>query len=260
MRSQQFSHRILIGFLLAVAVLVGAGSVSPDSSAAASPITCIAHRGGAGTHTEETATTYADALTAGVLEVEGDVRWTSTGYPYMLHDATMGLFAHPAVNLADISGTTATGTTYVSTSGDKLMSLYELRELILDHPGSRLQAELKTTLTTAQWTMLATRLDAIKSRVTLTSFSKPTIQAAQEHGYRTGLLSTVFDLTSEGPTFIQDFSTLEPDDVAVHASVGVDTQTYTIDTATDWDTAAAAGVTAIITNDPVGCRTWELAR
>jgi glycerophosphoryl diester phosphodiesterase len=60
--------------------------------------------------------------------------------------------------------------------------------------------------------------------------------------------------------FAIDFAALEPDDVAIHAGVGVVTQTWTIDTETEWDDAAAAGVTAIITNDPVGCMTWEAAR
>jgi glycerophosphoryl diester phosphodiesterase len=246
-----------LGVIAAVLAVLSAGT---SAGATPPPITCIAHRGGPTTHTEETEPTYTDALDAGVIEVEGDVRWTSTGYPYMLHNADLGLFAHPAVNLADISGTTATGSTYVSTTGDHLMSLYSLRELLLLYPGTRLQAELKTTLTTAQWTMLASRLDPIKARVTITSFSKATVQAAQEHGYRTGLLSSTFDPTTEAPIFAQDFATLEPDDVAIHDGVGVTTQTWTIDTSTQWDAAATAGVTAIITNAPVACMTWEAAR
>lgn len=247
----------IITVALAVIVAVWAPALAV---AVPEPIACIAHRGGAGTHTEETEQTYTDALDAGVIEVEGDVRWTSTGYPYMLHDATMGLFAHPTINLADVSGTTASGSTYVSTSGDKIYSLYALRELLLDHPGTRLQAELKTVLTTAQWTMLASRLDPIKSRTTITSFSKATVQAAQEHGYRTGLLSSTFDPTTEAPVFAIDFAALEPDDVAIHTSVGVATQTWTIDTSTQWADAADAGVSAIITNQPVACMTWEAAR
>jgi glycerophosphoryl diester phosphodiesterase len=243
----------------AAVLLAGLAMVGP-AGAVPAPITCIAHRGGANTHTEETEQTYTDALDAGVIEVEGDVRWTSTGYPYLLHNADLGLFSHPTVDLVDISGTTATGPTYVSATGDKLMSLYALRELLLDHSGTRLQAELKTTLTAAQWTMLASRLDPVRARTTITSFSKATVQAAQEHGYRTGLLASTFDPTTEAPAFVQDFATLEPDDVAIHAGVGVSTQTWTIDTSTQWDEAAAAGVTAIITNQPAACMTWEAAR
>lgn len=245
--------------VLAVALLATAGPVGPARATSPADVECIAHRGGnrwTPAHTEETADTYAAAIAAGVAEVEGDVHWSSTGYPYLLHDATMGLFAHPSVTLASISGTTATGPTYVSATGDQILSLYALRTMLVASPATRAQIELKTVLTDDQWTMLATRLDAIRGRVTITSFNRDTVQAAQVHGYRTGLLSGTPDVTTEAPTFVQDFATLDADDVAAHALVGVATQVYTPDTIADWNAAAAAGVTAIITDDPIGCATW----
>lgn len=247
--------------LFAGVAVVAFNLLSGGSAQATAPaeIVCVAHRGGnhwTPAHTEQTAETWDQAIAANVPVVEGDIRFTSTGYPYLLHDSTLGLFAHPSVALSSISGTTATGSTYVSASGDKLQSLYSAREKLLAAPGIRAELELKTTLDGDDWTMLASRLDPIKARVTLSSFSKATVQAAQEHGYRTSLLSSSFEATTEAPTYAIAFSALEPDDTAIHAAVGVSTSTWTIDTQTEWEDAAAAGVTSIITNDPAGCMTW----
>ncbi len=220
-------------------------------------ITCIAHRGGAGDHTESTAATFTAALDAGVTHWESDVRWSSTDYPYLLHDASLGVFGHPEIELADVSG--ATATMFVSPSGDHLMSLFELRQLVA--PTSvDLQLELKTPPTAEQWTMLASRLDPIRDRVTLSSFSPATVRAAQDHEYRTALLAATDSVTTLAPTFIVASTALSTADVSRHRAVGVDTQTYTLDTVTGWQDAASAGVTAIITNRPAACEAWEAAR
>jgi glycerophosphoryl diester phosphodiesterase len=237
-------------------------SVGGQAAVATAPadVRCIAHRAGnawSPATTEQTAESYAAAIAAGVPEIESDVRFTSTGYPYLLHDANLTLFDHPTVPLSTVSGTTATGPTYVSATGAQLFSLYSARQLLLASPTTLAQFELKTVPTEANWTMLASRLDPIKDRVTLTSFNPVTIQAAQEHGYRTGYLSSTFSESTEAPTWVQDYATLEPDDVDIHARRGVATQTWTIDTEAEWDAAAAAGVTGIITNDPVACLEWS---
>lgn len=248
-------NRVIVA---AVAALFGLG-LTVNTADAAEPhpgITCIAHRGGQSTHTEETAFTYDAAIAAEVPEIEGDVRFTKTGFPYLLHSANLALFGHPTVNLSKISGGTATGPTYVSATGDKLLSLFQLRQKLVASPSTKVQLELKTTLTEANWVMLADRLNPIRSRVTLTSFSKATVQAAQVHGYRTGLLSTAFSTTTEAPTFIVNFANLNAVGTLQHKLVGVATQTFTIDTVDQWDDAATAGVTGIITNNPVECLEW----
>ena len=247
------SRRLLV-LAATTALLLAQFAVPAETVGAPSGVECIAHRGSPTVNTESTAQTFADAIAAGAAELETDVRFTSTGYPYLLHDDHMGVFGAPTVLLANISGTTAVG--YTSGSGDHIMSLYELRQMLVANPTVKLQVELKTAPTVAQWAMLANRLDPIRGRTTVTSFSKATVQAAQEHGYRTGLLSSTFDPTTEAPVFIQSYSTLEPDDVAAHASVGVATQVWTIDTLSEWNAASAAGVVAVITNDLVGCLAW----
>lgn len=254
------SHRLHRLALAAVAVFAFTVITQAGATAVPAPVQCIAHRGGPTTHTEETEPTYEAALDAGVSEVEGDIRWTATGYPYMLHDATLGLFGHSSVAISSVSGTTLGGSTYISTSGDKIESLYALRQQILAHPGARLQAELKTVPTSEQWAMLATRLNPIKDVTTLTSFNADTVQEAQIRGYRTGLLASTFSETTEAPVFAQDFSTIEPDDVDIHKRRGVTTQAWTPDTESAWNDLASAGVTAIITNKPLDCIEWNEER
>lgn len=248
----------LVGWFAAVAAAMLVVSAVADASPAHN-VTCVAHRGGSHwlpAHTEQTEATWDQAIAANVPVVEGDIRFTSTGYPYLLHDATLGLYGHPTVALASVTGTTASGPTYVSATGDKIQSLYSARTKLLAAPGVRAELELKTVLDADDWAMLGTRLDSLRDRVTLTSFNKATVQAAQEHGYRTGLISSAAEATTEAPIYAIDFGALEPDDVAIHASVGVATETWTIDTVGQWDDAAAAGVTSIVTNDPAGCAVW----
>jgi glycerophosphoryl diester phosphodiesterase len=253
----------LAGWFLALLGIIAVVSLVPRAEAEATApadVRCIAHRGGTAWtpgHTEQTDDTWDAALAAGVAEIEGDVRFTSTGYPYLLHDANLTLFGHGSVPISSVSGTTATGPTYVSASGDKLMSLYSARQKLVANPGVAAQFELKVEPTEDQWDMLANRLGPIKERTTITSFNRATIQEAQVRGYRTGLLSSTFSDTTEAPIFAINFNALEPDDVDIHSRVGVATQTWTIDTVAQWDDAAAAGVTAIITNDPAGCMAWS---
>jgi glycerophosphoryl diester phosphodiesterase len=234
--------------VLALAVITPAGAASAD-------VACIAHRGGESSHTEETLPTYADNIAAGVTEIEGDVRFTSTGYPMMLHDADLGEFGAPTLLLANLG--TGAAKSHESPTHDVIATLYEVRTLLLANPSVKAQLEMKETMTSAMWDMLASRVAVLGNRVTITSFSLTTVRQAQDRGYRTGLLSSTDSITTAAPTFIVDVANLESDDVARHSEAGVATQVYTPDTVTAWNTARAAGVSAIITNKPLECATWS---
>jgi hypothetical protein len=231
---------------------------SPSEAKAVFPIECIAHRGGivAG-HSEETVPTYMVAL-AGGYQIEGDIRFGRTGYPMMLHNATLGVFGRPDLELADLSVGQAKD--HEAPTGDVMATLYEVRVLMLAQPGARAQFELKETMSAAEWTMLATRLDGLESTVTLTSFSLATVRAAQDRGYRTGLLASDDSVTTASGVYAQEWSTIDAASVAAHRAVGVDTQAWTPDTEAAWDTMATAGVTAIITNKPTECTGWSDTR
>ncbi len=226
------------------------------ADAAPGPIRCIAHRGGESTHTEQTIPTFAENIAAGVTEVEGDVRFTETGYPMMLHDAALTKFGSSLL-LANLS--TGEAKSHVSDSGNVIATLYELRTLLLANPTIKLQLELKEAMTPEEWTMLASRIAVLGNRVTLTSFSLATVRQAQDRGYRTGFLSPVQNITTAAPVFIVHAAQVESDDVAAHLEAGVRTQVYTPDTVSAWEMARTAGVSAIITNKPLQCMTWSAA-
>jgi glycerophosphoryl diester phosphodiesterase len=242
--------------VLAFLPLLCLGAQPADS--AAPPVECIAHRGGAHTgHTEETIPAYRAALALPV-QVEGDIRWTATGIPVLLHDPDLGVFGAPGVNVAAVSTTTAK--TYRSPSGDVIATLYEVRQLLAATAGARAQLELKTALTAAQWVTLADRLNPVRVQVTITSFSLASVRAAQDHGWRTGLIGTGDTAATSAPIYVEASGNVDAASVARLRSVGVTTQAWTPDTPAAWDTAAAAGVSGVITDDPAGCRAWAAAR
>lgn len=249
------THRLHRLALSAVAVLAFS-VISPAGAEASSHVECIAHRGGATTHTEETSATYTDVLVAGVAEIEGDIRWNRTGYPMMLHDTHLGKFGRSDLDLVDLS--TGEAKSHVSASGDVMMTLYELRTLLLAYPSARLQLEIKeATMTEAKWDMLASRIAVLGNRVTVTSFSLATVRQAQDRGYKTGLLASVYSVTTAAPVYAQSWTTIESDDVAAHLEAGVTTQAWTADTETAWNSLRAMGVRTIITNKPLDCMAWS---
>jgi glycerophosphoryl diester phosphodiesterase len=201
---------------------------------------------------------YTSAAADGLTVLDGDVRWSSTGYPYMLHNADMGLFGHASVDLADISGTTASS--YRATDGSQIASLYQVSQLLQLNPGVGLEVELKTTLTEAQWAMLATRLDPIRGMTTVTSFSLATVRAAQDHGYRTAYLVSAPTSSTAAPVVDQDYPTITRAEVLKLAAVGVNVEAWTPNTVSEWNALADLGVTAINTDDPRACVTWAAGR
>lgn len=248
---------IIFAGALVVAVVVGVNAAT--SAHADTPVTCIAHRGGpTGSQAEETMPVYTSAAADGLTVLDGDVRWSSTGYPYMLHNADMGLFGHASVDLADISGTTASS--YRATDGSQIASLYQVSQLLQLNPGVGLEVELKTTLTEAQWAMLATRLDPIRGMTTVTSFSLATVRAAQDHGYRTAYLVSAPTSSTAAPVVDQDYPTITRAEVLKLAAVGVNVEAWTPNTVSEWNALADLGVTAINTDDPRACVTWAAGR
>jgi glycerophosphoryl diester phosphodiesterase len=247
------AHRLSL-VLLAVAALVLPGPAAADTT----PITCVAHRGGPTDHTEETIATYGESLDAGVPVVEGDVRFTSTDYPVLNHDPTLTQFGQPSLALASLTQGQATG--YASATGDHMATLWQLGTAVLAHPRARAEVELKTNPTAAQWTILATRLDRIRDRLTVTSFSPTTLRAVQDHGYRVALNTEDDVSTTLAPVVSQNADTVDAATVQRLADVGVATEAWTPDTTGALDQMAAAGVTIMLTNDPLACMAWEANR
>jgi glycerophosphoryl diester phosphodiesterase len=227
------------------------------------PIECVAHRGNPTTHTEETMPTYSAILATNPDAIDGDIRFSSTGYPYMIHDASMGQFNHPSVNIADISGTTAVS--YRSDSGDHIASLYEVSQALVAQPGMRLEVELKIVPTSAEWTMLASRLDPIRNRTTVTSFDLDTVRSAQDEGYRTAWLTDAPTTSAAAPTVDENYASITAGEVSGLNGVGVQVEGWapdpaTPDSASDWNALLAKGVRTLNTDDEVGCMSWKVGK
>lgn len=244
--------------LLSIPALM-AGMLLPTSPAsAATDILCIAHRGGDETgHTEETIDTYRNSLDAGVPEVEGDIHFSSTGYPYLLHDTDMGVFDKDDVLLKDVSGTTAK--TYVSDEGDVIASLAEVADLLRQYPDASAQFELKETPPSQKsWDLINARIGDMKDRVRLSSFAASRLATAKASGYRTIYATNVDVKTKVAPTVAQNSSTLSTANIRAYHALGMKVAVWTPGSVARWNVWKARGVDEIYTDHGVACTNWNL--
>lgn len=144
-------------------------------------LTLFAHQGGA--HPGVVPNTMPNFALAASPNWETDVRWTSTGYPVLLHDGDLRLFGCPTVKIKDVS--VAKARQCKASNGQTISTLAQFASAL---PG-RAWIELKVAPTKAQWVTLASRLDPIRDRVVIESFSLTTVAAATAHGYETALLT-----------------------------------------------------------------------
>lgn len=242
-----------ISVALALAMLAGPAQATGNPGAV-----CIAHRGNPTTHPEETIPTYDAALSAG-WTIDGDIRFTSTGYPMMLHDADLGLFGAPTVALDSVSQTVAQS--YHSASGDAVESLNSVKAQMTTYTGTFGEFELKVNPTSAEWTIFNTRLGGLKDRVLITSFDVPTVREAQDQGYRTAVLVSTDTSATTAGLVDENAPAITGAHVAAMQSVGVETEAWwlstdTTDNPTGWDALYAAGVRRFNTDDNAGCLTW----
>src|SRR5690242_1936483 len=180
-----------------VAVCTSAGPAAADSP------TLIAHRGGDG-GTQNTLSAFT-STTAGVWE--SDIRWTSTGWPVLLHDADLGVFGCPAVLIAKVSMPTARKCGPL-TSVAQLVSAARTR-------GVGLWLELKVAPTSAQWTELDAELAPVKDQVVIQSFYPGRLANADRRGYTTAWLSktATTDLPAGTDWYVPAWTTLTEDQV-----------------------------------------------
>jgi glycerophosphoryl diester phosphodiesterase len=245
---------------LVTALVIGLAALAGPAHATGNPdAVCIAHRGNPTTHPEETIPTYDDALSAG-WTIDGDIRFTSTGYPVMLHDANLGLFGAPTVAIASVTQTVAQS--YHSTSGDNVESLNSVKAQMISYPGTLGEFELKVVPTSAEWTIFNTRLGGLKDRVLITSFDVSAVRAAQDQGYRTALLVSTDTSSTAASLVDENAPAITSTHVADLASVGVATEAWwlstdTTDNTTGWDALYAAGVRRFNTDDNAGCLAWK---
>lgn len=212
-----------------------------------------AHRGGTSAYVENTQANFRDAAAHGTRTWETDVRWTKatagtpSGFPVLLHDPDLRRFGCPTVLITTVTVTQArtchapngqTLTTLAQFTGD--LATYEAVAFV----------ELKTTLTAAQWSMLATRLSPVAGRVTVASFTAATLTAASGRGYTTQYLTSTAKTPAQLPAgtdwYAPAYATLTAAQVTAMRSARVRVVPWT-PPASVW--ASLPDVDAVISND-----------
>lgn len=253
-------HAVVVALAAALVPAVPAPSSAPATAAG---ITVIAHRcnGATDIYTEQTQTACVKAVAAGATTIDGDLRWTSTNTPVMLHDPDLGVFGAPTVQINAVSYTAARQ--YVSAEGQVLSTLTQLRDLALA-TGVDLSIEPKTTMTTAQWDKTDTALAPVKDRVLLNSFTPATLTQAAARGYTRLALNANVDVAPAAVPagvgiVIQKASTIDAATVAALTAAGIQTWCFECDTPTSWTALTAMGVTGFATDDHDAAEVWLAA-
>lgn len=220
-------------FALVLALLAGASSARADTA----PV-LIAHRGGDG----GTQDTLAAFTSTPATTWEGDIRWTSTGWPVLLHDEHLGVFGCPTILIVKVSMPAARKCGPLA-SVAQVVSAAKTR-------GVDLWLELKVAPTSAQWTELDAELAPVKDHVVIQSFYPGRLANAERRGYTTAWLSrtATTDLPAGTDWYAPAWATLTGDQVVAMHERGVKVSVWTPGPGT-WP-SLPAGVDAIITDHP----------
>ena len=224
------------------------------TAAAAEVVPVYAHRGGVSDLVENTRENFRRAAGLGSLFWEADVRFSSTNYPVLLHDADLRRFGCPDVKVAAVSVPKAREC--AAANGQTLTTLYEFVEDLTSRSAVAM-VELKTVPTAAQWTLLESRLSPVRDRVVIESFESAARVAASARGYQTAALTkTVLTSTRlpEGSDwYAPEWRTLTESQVQAMHDIGVKVVVWTPD-CSDWG-EVPTGVDALISNDlPAECQ------
>jgi glycerophosphoryl diester phosphodiesterase len=222
--------------------------------------TIVAHRCNGSVYTEQTSVGCVKAAAKGATYLEGDIRFTSTGIPVMLHNPDMGVFGAPSVLIANI--TTTQAFQYVSPLNQNIMTLQQFKDLAVA-TDSDMVVEPKVRPTAAQWDAIDARLGGIKDRVLMNSFDRLTIADAAARGYTWLGMSTTNDPTFPLPVGLdvvfENAANIDAATVAAVKAAGAEVWCYVCDDPTSWAAMAALGVTGFSTDDHAGAQVWALA-
>jgi glycerophosphoryl diester phosphodiesterase len=250
-------HQLLWAGTVAIATVLAPATPFPAPTVTAAAATVepgtptfpvYAHRGGTSRLVEDTRANYLRAAARGSLWWETDVRFSRTNYPVLLHDADLRRFGCPSVRIATVS--VARARRCVAANGQTLSTLHEFVSALSAHR-ARAMIELKTVPTKAQWAILQTRLEPVKSRIVIQSFRPAALVAASRRGYRTAFLTrtavTVGGLPTGTDWYAPKWTVLTAARVRAMHAAGVKVVVWTPACA-KW-AGLPAGVDAVISND-----------
>jgi glycerophosphoryl diester phosphodiesterase len=225
-------------------------------------ITVISHRCTMPSKTETTLSACVAAAAHGAVILDADVRFTKTGAPVLLHDPHLGLFGHPEILISSVS--LATASKYVSSTGQTLMPLNQLRDLGRA-TGLLVSIEPKIDPTEAQWSSIDATLAPIKGAVRTNSFTPTVLAEARAHGYSPLWLNSNDDVSPAqvpaGVTVVIEYAPrIDAATVAALRAAGVETWCFACDNAATWQRMADLGVTGFATNAWEAARAWVTSR
>lgn len=212
----------------------------------------IGHRGYTGSGcTENTTCAFGAALSRGADGVELDVRYTRTGYPVIMHDATVNRTTTGSGKVSSMNLPTFLKL-HTNDGGHPptlAQALYAVRK-----KGGRAFVELKTVPTKAQLARFDTKIKKsglARSRINVQSFSAAAALKAKGDGWHNCRLLTYG--TTASWTWKYDaigvpYAHVSKAGVAKLHKHGVDVYPYTVNDASAWRPLAAKNVDAIISD------------
>lgn len=219
---------------------------------AASRPTIVGHRGYTGSGcTENTTCAFRAALARGADAVEMDVRFTRTGYPVIMHDATVNRTTKGSGKVASM-----TLTTFLklhTNDGGHPPTLASALNAVRSKGGWAL-VELKTAPSKKQLATFDTKVKKSglsRSRIVVQSFSASAAWTAKRDGYRTGRLltyATTASWTWKYHAIGVPYAKITKGGVAKEHKHGTDVYAYTVDKPSAWASLARKKVDAIISN------------
>jgi len=245
--------------LASVAVIALMGALLSHSPTQRVPpeITIIAHRcNESGIYPGDISVGCVNAAAKGAQILDGDIRFTSTGDPVILHNADLGVYGCPDKLIANVS--TAFAGTCRSTANGQIVSLVQFRDMVIA-TGTKASLEPKTIPTAAQWAKINSALAPIKADVLMNSFDSKVLSAAHDYGYDWLALNTTGDVTSV-PSYvhivIENAANIDAANVALLGAQGVSVWCFGCDTPAVWSAMAGMGVTGFATDDHRAAQSW----
>lgn len=233
-----------------VAVLAGSLAGASPVEAAASPPLVIGHRGYTGTGcTENTACSISAAADHGADYAEFDVRFSTSDYPVILHDATVDRTTTGTGKVANMTVAQFTGLT--TNDGGHPPTLWEALHAA-QVGGIKSLVELKTTPTDAQWDNFMTKIPAgYKASMTIHSFISQSVWDARRHGFP--MIRLLNYMSTADWTWAYDginvpWTDVTAASIATEHAHGVPVYVWTADDPASWKPLADEGVDGIVTD------------
>jgi len=191
--------RVLFG----VAIVVAATIVTAPGVRAADPSpTIVGHRGDRATAPENTVAAARNAIKRGANAIEFDVRFTATGYPYVMHDATVDRTTNCSGYVSKMTGTQLKrckandyGKWPLLYPKEYVPSLYTWVKAVAAASSTvKLVLELKTVPTTSEALLVLDRLDQfrMRGRTTIISFKPAALDKMRSLGFAATRLGYIF--------------------------------------------------------------------